>query len=82
MSGNRSTPKWMMKIEISKDERRTQERVAVWLKAAHDIARTGVHINDVKMAGTHGNLDTHNFITRRKRKVWKAKRGKGVFDRD
>ena len=51
--------------------------MAVRLKVVRDIARTGVHIDDdVKMAGTHRDLDTHNFITRR-RIVWKAGRGKG-----
>ena len=78
-SGSRSTPKWMMKIEVPKDERRTQERMAVRLKVIRDIARTGVHIDIVKMTGTHRDLDTHNFITRRRRKVWKAGRGKGVI---
>ena len=66
----------MVKIEVIEGERRTQERVAVGLKVVSNIARTGVHIDDVKMAGTYRDLDTHNFITRRRRKVWKVGRGK------
>ena len=72
--GSWTTPKQVVKIEVTKNK-----RVTVYLKIICDIARTEVHINDVKMGGTHRDLDTHNFITRRGRKIWKTGRGKRVI---